>query len=83
MSVKDTISQAGRKHHTVILRAREADGSVETREAEPYSYRFRGGREFVYCYDVGKRGIRQFAIENILSVEETGNTFQPRWPVEV
>ena len=40
MSIKQTIASAGRNRHTIILTAREKDGSIETREAEPYSYRF-------------------------------------------
>lgn len=77
------ISSAGRSRHTVILTAREDDGTIETREAEPYSFRVRGGRSLFFAYDVAKGGIRSFAVENILDVKETSHTFAPRWPVEV
>jgi predicted DNA-binding transcriptional regulator YafY len=83
MSIKQTIASAGRNRHTIILTAREKDGSVEIREAEPYSYRIEKGREYFYCYDVHKGGTRKFLVSNIISVEETENTFVPRWPVEV
>jgi hypothetical protein len=39
MGIKDTIASAGRNLHTIIITAREDNGPVETREAEPYSYR--------------------------------------------
>ena len=83
MSIKQTIASAGRNRHTIILTAREKDGSIETREAEPYSYRFEEGRQYFYCYDVRKQGIRKFLVSKIISVMETDNTFAPRWPVEV
>jgi len=81
--IKSTIASAGRKFKTITLTAREEDGSVETREAEPYSYRFKGGHELFFCYDVAKQGTRSFVVSRIISVEETNNSFTPRWPVEV
>lgn len=83
MNVNQVIASAGRNRHTILLTAREKDGSIETREAEPYSYHFEKGRQYFYCYDVRKRGIRKFLVSNITSVVETNNTFVPRWPVEV
>jgi predicted DNA-binding transcriptional regulator YafY len=83
MSIKDTIASAGRNLHTIIIVAREDDGSVETREAEPYSYRIKGGDEKFFCYDIKKGGIRNFHFSKIVSVQETSNSFIPRWPVEV
>lgn len=81
--MKSIIATAGRNLKTIIITAREEDGSVETREAEPYSYRFKGGHELFYCYDLAKQGIRSFVVNRIVSVEETNNSFTPRWPVEV
>jgi hypothetical protein len=83
MSIRETIASAGKNLHTIIITAREDDGSVETREAEPYSYRMNGGDEKFYCYDIRKNGIRNFHVSNIISVEETTTSFVPRWPVEV
>lgn len=83
MSIKQIIASAGRNLHTIIITAREEDGSVETREAEPYSYRLRGGRELFFCYDIVRQGTRSFVVARILSVEETPHSFAPRWPVEV
>jgi hypothetical protein len=45
MNIKETIASAGRNLHTIIIKAQEDDGSTETREAEPYSYRTTGGTE--------------------------------------
>ena len=83
MSIKDTIASAGRNLHTIIITAREDNGTTETREAEPYSYRLKSGDEKFYCYDIKKNGIRNFHVSKIISVEETSNVFTPRWPVEV
>lgn len=81
--MKSIIASAGRNCKTIIITAREEDGSIETREAEPYSYRFKGGHELFYCYDVAKCGLRSFIFSNVISVQETQNSFTPRWPVEV
>jgi predicted DNA-binding transcriptional regulator YafY len=83
MSIKMAIASAGKNLHTIILVAREMDGSIETREAEPYSYRLANGKEYFYCYDIRKQGTRRFLVSNIISVEETNHSFTPRWPVEV
>ncbi|NVN83070.1 hypothetical protein CWN88_11625 [Vibrio splendidus] len=81
--VKQIIGNAGKNLHTIIITAREKDGTAETREAEPYSYRITKGEEKFFCFDIQKGGIRNFAVSNIISVEETQNSFTPRWPVEV
>lgn len=83
MSIKDVIASAGRNRHTIIIVATEEDGSVETREAEPYSYRLKNGHELFYCYDIAKQGTRSFVVSRIISVKETNRSFAPRWPVEV
>ena len=83
MSIKNTIASAGRNLHTIIITARESDGSIETREAEPYSYRITAGTEKFFCFDINRGNTRNFHVSNIISVEETGNSFTPRWPVEV
>ncbi|RTR40058.1 hypothetical protein EKG38_04825 [Shewanella canadensis] len=83
MSIKDVVHSAGTNLHTIMITAREKDGSVETREAEPYSYRVTAGTEKLFCYDIRKDGVRNLFISNIISVVETQNAFKPRWPVEV
>jgi len=83
MSIKETIASAGKNLHTIIITAREDNGMVETREAEPYSYRMTGHDQKLFCYDIKKDGIRNFHVSKIISVEETANNFTPRWTVEV
>lgn len=83
MSIKDVISSAGSNRHTIMITAKEKDGSIETREAEPYSYRVTAGTEKFFCYDIKKGGTRNLFVSSIISVEETDNTFSPRWPIEV
>jgi len=83
LSIKEIISSAGRNRHTIILTAREENGTIETREAEPYSYRSKIGHELFFCFDITKRGTRSFLVSNIISVQETNNAFVPRWPIEV
>lgn len=83
MSIKDIIHKAGQNLHTIMITASEKDGSIETREAEPYSYRVTAGTEKFFCYDINKDGIRNVLLSNIISVEETQNSYAPRWDVEV
>jgi len=83
MNIKGIIAAAGQNLHTVIITAYEDGGGMETREAEPYSYRITGGTEKFFCYDISKGGVRNFHISKIVSVSETENSFTPRWPVEV
>lgn len=59
MNIKQIIASAGRNRHTIILTAREKDGSVETREAEPYSYRIEKGREHFYMLRYSEAGYAQ------------------------
>ncbi len=83
MNTKEIIHSAGKNLHTIILTAKEKDGTVETREAEPYSYRVTAGTEKFFCYDINKQGTRNLFVSNLISVEETDNSFIPQWPVEV
>lgn len=45
MSIKEIIASAERNLHTIIITVRKDNGTIETREAKPYSYRFTGGTE--------------------------------------
>jgi hypothetical protein len=77
------ITAEARAGRTVLLTAREADGSVETREIEPYSLRpgKNGPRLFYFC--LKKQGTRNTYVSNIVSAQPTGNSFSPRWPIEL
>jgi predicted DNA-binding transcriptional regulator YafY len=82
----DVIVAEAREQRTVSLTARELDGSVETREVEPYSLR-PGGQDrpeprlFYYCLE--KDGTRNTYVSNIISAEPTGQSFTPRWDIEL
>lgn len=78
---REKIIQAGKA--TRIIRMRY-DGSP--RLVEPYSFRYKGGQEYFYGYNLNggssPRGIRSFLTRKIQSVEITEQTYKPRWPVE-
>jgi hypothetical protein len=84
-SVMDVVIREARAYRTVLLTARESDGSVESREVEPYSIRPGGpgkpDRLFAYCLE--RSGTRSWHIPNIISAEATGREFEPQWPVEL
>lgn len=75
-------ARAGR---TVVIVARESDGTVETREIEPYSVRpgaaGKGDRLYGFC--LKRNALRSWTISNILSAKPTGRSFEPRWDVEL
>ena len=83
-SINDVMISAMNNLHTVIISYVKDNGESSTREVEPVSYRRAGGRIlfFGHCRLRGAR--RGFAVDNIQSVEETGNMFvpKPEGPVE-
>lgn len=83
MDLLTLITAEARAERTVTLTACEADGSVETREIEPYSLRpgETGQRLFYFC--LKKQGTRNTYVSNILAATPTGNSFAPRWPIEL
>ncbi|WP_442863465.1 WYL domain-containing protein [Arthrobacter sp. FW306-2-2C-D06B] len=76
--------EEARAQRTVLITAAESDGSVETREIEPYSLRpGKPGTEprlFGWC--MTRNAIRSWSVSNIRLSVPTGNSFSPRWPVE-
>lgn len=85
MNSMDVIIQEARASRTVVISAAEADGSIETREIEPYSIR-QGGpgkpdRLMGWC--LLREATRSWTVSNILSAAATGTSFKPRWPIEL
>ncbi len=78
----DVIAQEARAHRTVRIEAVEKDGSRELREIEPYSIRPGENAPRLMFYCLKRQGTRSLLVSNILSVEPTGTSFDPRWPVE-
>jgi predicted DNA-binding transcriptional regulator YafY len=76
------IANEAHNHKTVVIQAREKDGTIETREVEPYSTRIKGGNTLFYGYCLKKAGMRSWYVVNIIRAEPTGNSFNPRFPVE-
>ena len=77
-----TISDAGQQRKTLWIRAFERDGSIEPREVEPYSFRPKGSTERFYFYCLRHLGTRNFLVNNIIEVQITDNSFNPRYEVE-
>jgi predicted DNA-binding transcriptional regulator YafY len=83
MNALETIRHAAREHRTVLLTAREKDGSIESREAEPYSIRpaKNGPRLFYWCHT--RNALRSTQLTNIVDARPTNRTFSPRWTIEL
>ena len=82
MKVQEAVAAAGRNLKTVMITSVTDDGSMETREAEPYFIRKKGCQEFIFCYDLSYRVAKSFVVSRIISVQETSNVFEPRWTIE-
>lgn len=76
----EDIIAAARQYHTInIVYIKATTGDVKTYTLEPYSVR----GDYFFGYDVLEGTIKKFLIHNITSVDDTGETFTPRWPVEL
>ena len=80
--IVETIIRAGLERKILWIKAREADGTIEPREVEPYSFRPKGSTERFFFYCLLHKGTRNFKLENILEVRITDKTFLPRFDVE-
>lgn len=84
MSVSfDVVVEEARANRTVIIEAAEKDGSVETREVEPYSIRPGPEEDRLIYYCLKRKGTRSVLLSNLLSAEPTGRAFEPRYDVEL
>lgn len=81
--VFDVIVDEARANRTVIVEAREKDGSQEIREIEPYSVRPGENEDRLMFFCLKRQGIRSILLSNLLSAEPTGRSFDPRYPVEL
>ena len=77
------ICEEARAHRTVMIDAREKDGSREIREIEPYSLRPGKTQTLLMFWCLKKNGMRSVLVRNILEARVTGNTFNPRYPIEL
>lgn len=79
----DVVVGEARAHRTVVIEVAEKDGSVETREIEPYSIRPGKEEDRLVYYCLMRNGTRSVLLANLLSAEPTGRTFEPRYDVEL
>lgn len=77
------IRESGKKRKLLFIKAREADGSIEPREVEPYSFRIKKTGTLFYGWDVKKNAIRSFRVDRIIEVKITNKSFNPRFPIEL
>lgn len=79
----DVLTSEARAHRTVLMTARELDGTVETREVEPYSLRPGRRGVLLHYWCLAKNGQRSAHVANVLDARPTGHSFVPRWTVEL
>jgi predicted DNA-binding transcriptional regulator YafY len=80
--VIDFIAEEARANRTVVIEAREKDGSVEMREIEPYSIRPGQDEDRLMFHCLKREATRSILLSNLLSAEPTGRSFDPRYDVE-
>jgi predicted DNA-binding transcriptional regulator YafY len=79
----DVVVEQAQAHRTVVIEAAEKDGSLESREIEPYSIRPGPEEDRLVYYCLKRNGTRSVLLANLLSAEPTGRTFEPRYDVEL
>jgi predicted nucleotidyltransferase component of viral defense system len=81
LSIREKIIQAGKSLTLIKLVYEGAERLVE-----PYSFRYRNGREYFFGYNLiggsSSSSIRSFDMKKIQQVELTNKTYKPKWPVE-
>ena len=77
------VATEARAHRTVVIHAREKDGTRETREIEPYSLRRGKNGRLLFFWCLKRDAIRSLRVRSITRAEATGRNFEPRYPVEL
>lgn len=76
--VRENIIQAGKLNRVIVMGYKDLD-----RHVEPYSFRYKNGREYFFGYDRTKDfTIKSFILDRIEHVEIGSESFAPRWGVE-
>ena len=82
--VLDIIKQAAIARKVLRIIYVEKDGTSEGwRYVEPYSFSGDEHEKAFFAWDLGKNGIRRFALSRINSAEITENSFAPRYAIEI
>ena len=80
----ETIRRAAQTRSVLRIYYIEKDGTSDGwRYVEPYSFSHDRGEEGLFAWDRTKDGIRRFTIERISQIEITGDTYTPRFPIEI
>ena len=77
--VMTAIQDAAEQTVLLSMTYRAKDGKVSHRTVEPYEFKDGG----LYAYDIAKRSIRKFLIDNILSADVMETKFSPRYPIKI
>lgn len=80
-SIREKIINAGKQRRIISI---EYNG--EKRLVEPYSFRYKYGKEYFYGYNLiggnSPPSIRSFILPKIQTAEITKKSYVPRWPIE-
>ena len=77
-SVIEEIKKAGKEKKLITISYRKVSGEISTSDVE--SYEIKG--IYFWAVDTVDNGIRQFKLNNILSVEILDETYTPQFPVK-
>lgn len=81
--VLDVIAEEARANRTVVIEGRRKDGTEESREIEPYSILEGKEDDVLVFFCLKRQATRSLLVSNILAAEPTGNSFEPRYEVEL
>ncbi len=80
-SIDKALRQAGTNRHLVVMEYASASGETKTYKLAPYSYRDGGAK--LFAFDTLAGCIKGFKTSEIIRIEETAESFEPQWPVEL
>jgi predicted DNA-binding transcriptional regulator YafY len=79
----EVITEEARANQTVLIEGRKKDGTEESREIEPYGIRDGKDDDLLVFFCLKRQETRSLLLSNILAAEPTGNSFEPRFEVEL
>lgn len=86
-TVDEAIAFAGKNTQLVRIEYTRTQGIEEgiqkTYTIEPYSYRMRAGKTFLFGYDIDTDQIKGFRTDSIHSANVLPDKFQPKWVIEL
>lgn len=86
-SVDEAIAFGGKNNQLIRISYVKTYGPEEGVDKdytlEPYSYRVRGGKLFLFAFDVHTDSIKAFRADSIKHVQVLPDKFNPKWIVEL